>query len=66
MTGKTVSKSLHGPLQKEKAPKPWYLEVRKRLFRLDLEALPPDRRSLVEEKLRELRELLEWRSGGPV
>jgi len=46
-------------LAKERAPVPWHKEVVARLARLDLEALSPERRSLVEEKLRELRELLE-------
>ena len=46
-------------LRREKAPKPWYREVGERLLRLDLEALPPKRRALVEGKLRELWELLE-------
>ncbi|BDG22716.1 ParB/RepB/Spo0J family partition protein [Thermus thermophilus] len=45
-------------LRKEKAPRPWYREVGERLLRLDLEALPPERRALVERKLKELEELL--------
>lgn len=45
-------------LRKEKAPKPWHREVGERLLRLDLEALPPERRALVERKLKELEELL--------
>ncbi|WP_244348294.1 ParB/RepB/Spo0J family partition protein [Thermus thermophilus] len=45
-------------LKKEKAPKPWHREVGERLLRLDLEALPPERRALVERKLKELEELL--------
>ncbi|WP_038072153.1 ParB/RepB/Spo0J family partition protein [Thermus scotoductus] len=45
-------------LKKEKAPRPWHREVGERLLRLDLEALPPERRALVERKLKELEELL--------
>ena len=45
-------------LRKEKAPRPWYREVGERLLRLDLEALPPERRALVERTLKELEELL--------
>ena len=45
-------------LKKERAPRPWYREVGERLLRLDLEALPPERRALVERKLKELEELL--------
>ena len=45
-------------LRKEKAPRPWYREVGERLLRLDLEALPTERRALVERKLKELEELL--------
>ena len=45
-------------LRKEKAPRPWYREVGERLLRLDLEALPPERRALEERKLKELEELL--------
>ena len=46
-------------LKRERTPPPWHKEVAARLARLDLEALPPGKRILVEEKLRELRELLE-------
>jgi ParB family chromosome partitioning protein len=45
-------------LRREKAPRPWHREVGERLLRLDLEALPPERRALVERKLKELEELL--------
>ncbi|WP_243092371.1 ParB/RepB/Spo0J family partition protein [Thermus hydrothermalis] len=45
-------------LRREEAPKPWYKEVVARLSRLDLEALPPKKRRLVEEKLRELEAVL--------
>ncbi len=45
-------------LQKEKAPKPWHREVGERLLRLDLEALPPEKRRVVESHLQVLaREL---------
>nr|WP_051130714.1 ParB/RepB/Spo0J family partition protein [Thermus islandicus] len=46
-------------LKREKPPKPWPREVGERLLRLDLEALPPERRARVEEKLRELQDLLD-------
>jgi len=46
-------------LRKEKAPKPWHREVGERLLRLDLEALPPERRERVEELLAELERVLE-------
>ena len=46
-------------LRKEKAPKPWHREVGERLMRLDLEALPPERRARVEELLAELERVLE-------
>lgn len=45
-------------LRREKAPRPWHREVGEKLLRLDLEALPPERRALVERKLKELEELL--------
>nr|WP_051906245.1 ParB/RepB/Spo0J family partition protein [Thermus tengchongensis] len=45
-------------LKKEKASRPWPKEVAAKLARLDLEALPPERRALVERKLKELEELL--------
>jgi ParB family chromosome partitioning protein len=41
-------------LRKERAPKPWHREVAEKLARVDLEALPPEKRELVEAKLREL------------
>jgi ParB family chromosome partitioning protein len=45
-------------LRKEKAPKPWHREVGERLLRLDLEALPPEKRRVVESHLQVLaREL---------
>jgi len=43
---------------KEKPPKPWHREVGERLLRLDLEALPPERRVRVEEFLAELSRVL--------
>nr|WP_241374269.1 ParB/RepB/Spo0J family partition protein [Thermus arciformis] len=46
-------------LRKEKAPKPWHREVVAKLARLDLEALPPERRERVEGLLSELRRVLE-------
>ena len=46
-------------LKREKAPKPWHREVGERLARLDLEALPPERRKRVEGLLSELRSILE-------
>ncbi|BDG25262.1 ParB/RepB/Spo0J family partition protein [Thermus thermophilus] len=45
-------------LRKEKAPKPWHREVGERLLRLDLEALPPEKRAVVDQKLKELEGLL--------
>ncbi|MGC8876491.1 ParB/RepB/Spo0J family partition protein [Thermus sp.] len=45
-------------LKKEKTPKPWHREVAEKLARVDLEALPPERRVKVENLLAELRELL--------
>ena len=45
-------------LRKEKAPRPWHREVGERLLRLDLEALPPERRERVEELLAELERVL--------
>ncbi|RIH87465.1 hypothetical protein Mrose_01302 [Calidithermus roseus] len=41
------------------AARPWHREVLTKLARIDLEALPAGRRTQVEEKLRELAELLE-------
>ena|GEM_PF-6548846 len=46
-------------LRKEKAPRPWPKEVAAKLARLDLEALPPEKRARVEERLRALWEALE-------
>jgi len=46
-------------LVKEKAPPPWHKEVAARLARLDLEALPPEKRRRVEEYLEALHQLLE-------
>lgn len=46
------------------SPAPRPREVARRLARLDLEALPPQRRQAVEDKLRELLALLEA-EGGP-
>ena len=46
-------------LRKEKAPRPWPKEVAAKLARLDLEALPPERRARVEELLAELERVLE-------
>ena len=43
-------------LRKEKAPRPWHREGGERLARLDLEALPPERRERVEELLRRPRQ----------
>jgi ParB family chromosome partitioning protein len=45
--------------RKPEPPRAWHREVATRLARLDLEALPPERRARVEEKLRELLEALE-------
>jgi ParB family chromosome partitioning protein len=45
-------------LKREEAPRPWYREVAARLTRLDLEALPSEKRRAVEKKLKELLELL--------
>ncbi len=45
-------------LRKEKPPKPWHREVGERLARLDLEALPPEKREAVKGHLEALRELL--------
>jgi len=45
-------------LRKEKPPKPWHREVGERLVRLDLEALPPEKREAVKGHLEALRELL--------
>ncbi|WP_277621436.1 ParB/RepB/Spo0J family partition protein [Thermus arciformis] len=45
-------------LRRERAPKPWHREVGERLLRLDLEALPPERRARIEELVAELKELL--------
>lgn len=46
-------------LKREKASRPWHREVGERLLRLDLEALPPERRERVEELLAELERVLE-------
>lgn len=46
-------------LRKEASPPPWHKEVLAKLARVDLEALPPERKAEVEEKLRELLTLLE-------
>ncbi len=46
-------------LRKEASPLPWHKEVLARLAKLDLEALPPNRRKQVEAKLKELLALLE-------
>jgi ParB family chromosome partitioning protein len=51
-------------LQREQAPTPWHREVAGRLARLNLEALPLQRRQAVEDKLQELLALLEA-EGGP-
>ncbi|WP_243092914.1 ParB/RepB/Spo0J family partition protein [Thermus hydrothermalis] len=45
-------------LKREEAPRPWHREVLAKLARVDLEALPSDKRALVEEKLKELEALL--------
>ena len=45
-------------LKREKAPKPWHREVGERLMRLDLEALPPEKRAEVEELLERLERVL--------
>ncbi len=45
-------------LVKEKPPKPWHREVGERLARLDLEALPPEKRVKLEALLEGLKELL--------
>ncbi|WP_420833578.1 ParB/RepB/Spo0J family partition protein [Thermus brockianus] len=45
-------------LRREEAPKPWYREVLAKLAKVDLEALPSDKRAMVEEKLKELEALL--------
>jgi len=50
---------VRGVLRKEKAPRPWPKEVAAKLARLDLEALPPERRARVEELLAELERVLE-------
>ncbi|RTH03857.1 chromosome partitioning protein ParB [Thermus scotoductus] len=50
---------VRGVLRKEKAPRPWPKEVAAKLVRLDLEALPPERRARVEELLAELERVLE-------
>jgi hypothetical protein len=50
-------------LRREEAPRPWYREVAARLSRLDLEALPSERRRLVEGLLRELESLLPYGFG---
>ena len=50
---------VRGVLRKEKAPRPWPKEVAAKLARLDLEALPPEKRARVEERLRALWEALE-------
>lgn len=50
--------------QGAQVPTPWHREVAGRLARLDLEALPRERRRRVEAKLRELLALLEG-EGGP-
>ncbi|BDG22502.1 ParB/RepB/Spo0J family partition protein [Thermus thermophilus] len=49
---------VRGVLRKEKAPRPWPKEVAAKLARLDLEALPPERRARVEELLAELERVL--------
>jgi len=49
---------VRGVLRKEKAPRPWPKEVAAKLVRLDLEALPPERRARVEELLAELERVL--------
>ena len=46
-------------LSQEKAPPPWPKEVARRLARLDLETLSPDRRKEVVRHLEALRRLLE-------
>jgi ParB family chromosome partitioning protein len=46
-------------LVKEKAPPPWHKEVAARLARLDLEALPPEKRQEVKRHLEALQALLE-------
>jgi ParB family chromosome partitioning protein len=46
-------------LEEVKAPPPWHRQIGGKLLRLDLEALPPKKRALLEKKLKELRELLE-------
>ncbi|GLV49280.1 chromosome partitioning protein ParB [Thermus sp. LT1-2-5] len=45
-------------LKREARPKPWHHEVAEKLKRLDLEALPQEKRKAAEEKLRELMDLL--------
>nr|WP_310593029.1 ParB/RepB/Spo0J family partition protein [Thermus thermophilus] len=45
-------------LKREKAPRPWPKEVAAKLARLDLEALPPEKRAVVDRKLKELEGLL--------
>ncbi|MFN4074060.1 MAG: hypothetical protein ACK4G4_11710, partial [Thermus sp.] len=45
-------------LKREKASRPWHREVGERLLRLDLEALPPEKRAVVDRKLKELERLL--------
>ncbi|MFW8120616.1 hypothetical protein [Klebsiella pneumoniae] len=46
-------------LKKEASPPPWHKEVLAKLARVDLEALPPERKAQVEAKLKELLNLLE-------
>ncbi|KGQ22364.2 ParB/RepB/Spo0J family partition protein [Thermus filiformis] len=54
-----LKKRVREPTRKPEPPRAWHREVATRLARLDLEALPPERRARVEEKLRELLEALE-------
>ncbi len=54
-----VKERVRALLKREAAPPPWHRALADRLARLDLEALPQDRRALVEAKLRELEQLLE-------
>ncbi len=45
-------------LGKDTSPPPWHKEVLARLAKVDLEALPAEKRAKVEEKLREIGEIL--------
>ncbi len=45
-------------LRKDTSPPPWHKEVLARLAKVDLEALPAEKRAKVEEKLREIGEIL--------